>query len=84
MIITSQISPLERSEKDRVLPRRNSGEAQFGRGAIRARRNSGDAQLCLQSRNLPEKTAHAFSLFRIFSSFRTFSGSSRNVSRNVS
>ncbi|MCC4769237.1 hypothetical protein FXV91_03150 [Methanosarcina sp. DH2] len=29
------------SEKDRVLPRRNSGEAQFGRGAIRERCNSG-------------------------------------------
>ncbi|MHB8102577.1 MAG: hypothetical protein ACYDEF_10490 [Methanosarcina sp.] len=40
-----QISLLERSEKGRVLPRRNSGEAQFGRGAIRARRNSGEAKL---------------------------------------
>ncbi len=33
--MTLKISPLERSEKDSVLPRRNSGEAQFGRGAIR-------------------------------------------------
>ncbi|WP_229391829.1 hypothetical protein [Methanosarcina sp. DH2] len=30
--------------KGRVLPRRNSGETQFGRDAIRARRNSGEAQ----------------------------------------
>ncbi|MGB9938676.1 hypothetical protein [Methanosarcina sp.] len=33
------------SEKGRVLPRRNSGEAQFGRGAIRG---------ALQSRNSAE------------------------------
>ncbi|WP_229392359.1 hypothetical protein [Methanosarcina sp. DH2] len=32
------------SEKDRVLPRRNSGETQFGRDAIRARHNSGETQ----------------------------------------
>jgi len=38
------LSETEWSEKDRVLPRRNSGEAQFGRGAIRARRNSGESQ----------------------------------------
>ncbi|WP_440947965.1 hypothetical protein ACSAZL_06885 [Methanosarcina sp. T3] len=37
-------SLLERSETDRVLPRRNSGETQFGRDAIRARRNSGETQ----------------------------------------
>ncbi|WP_157197099.1 hypothetical protein [Methanosarcina lacustris] len=28
-------SPLERSEKDRVLPRRNSGETKVGRGETR-------------------------------------------------
>ncbi|MCC4771363.1 hypothetical protein FXV91_14690 [Methanosarcina sp. DH2] len=30
------LSGAKRSEKDRVLPRRNSGETQFGRDAIRA------------------------------------------------
>ncbi|MDY9925762.1 hypothetical protein [Methanosarcina sp.] len=38
------MSEAKRSEKDCVLPRRNSGETQFGRDAIRARRNSGEAQ----------------------------------------
>ena len=43
------MSLLERSEKDLVLPKRNSGSeakrAAYSRGAIRARRNSGGATL---------------------------------------
>ncbi|WP_229391347.1 hypothetical protein [Methanosarcina sp. DH2] len=35
-------------------PRRNSGEAQFGRGAIRARRNSGRRGRGLPGRNSGE------------------------------
>jgi hypothetical protein len=48
------ISPLERSEKDCVLPRRNSGEAQFGKLVLLSEAKRSETDSALQSRNSAE------------------------------